>query len=92
MGQNLFYNELNARQVYLEIIKRFPEIEYNEEQLTMVDIFGKEWRLLDEDAKEQAEQWFCEVISDKSLKGIIYEMNTQKEYFYKRIPSDKFQK
>jgi len=92
MSKNMFYSELDAEQIYLELIKRFPNIEYGEDQLSMFDLFGEEWGLLNKKARAQAEKWFWTAIYDKVLKGIYYEQVGPEEYLYKRIPSDKFQK
>jgi hypothetical protein len=86
----LFYSELNTKQIYLELIKRFPEIEYQQDQLSMFDIFGDEWRLLNKEARAQAEELFRSVISDKFLKGIRYEQVGPGEYLYTRINNDEF--
>jgi len=90
MSQKLFYSELDAKQIYLEIIKRFPKIAYNVDGLSMIDIFGEEWLLLDKDERAQAEEWFQKVITEKALKGIRYEHVGAGEYLYMRIPNDKY--
>lgn len=86
----LLYSELNAKQIYLELIKRFPAIKYHQDQLSMFDLFGEEWGLLNKDARAQAEEWFRSVISDKFLKGIRYEQVGPGEYLYSRIKNDEF--
>jgi hypothetical protein len=39
--QNFLYSELNAKQISLEIIKRFPAIEYYQDNLTCPVFLGR---------------------------------------------------
>jgi len=56
----------------------------------MFDISGDEWRLLNKEARAQAEEWFRSVISDKYLKGIRCNQVGPGGYLYTRINNDEF--
>lgn len=100
MNNNLFYKELSAYQIYIEIIKRFPKLE-NETGGSMYDIFGEEWELLNKTARNNAERMFIKNIESKRIKGIIYDyMDDEQKYrtneygeiLFKKIPSDIYRK
>lgn len=74
------WGKLNAEQIYVEILKRFPEIDYDHQNGgTMYDFFGKEWDLLNSDEKNQAEEWFVQGILKEEIKGIRFGLEPNRE-------------
>lgn len=92
MSTNLYYSELDSDQILYEIVKRFSLIEYSDEELSIYDIFGEEWGMLNVKARKRALKWFHDDIEDKLIKGIIYIKKGARLYSYKRIPNDVYQK
>jgi len=92
MSLKIYYDEMKAKTIYLEIIKRLMNIDYSDDFFGIEDIFGAEWLLLDKVEREVAEGWLVKVISEKSLKGIIYKSPERGEYLYMRIRNDIFYK
>lgn len=83
--------DLTARQIYIEIIKRFPKMECNEEN-ALGDIFGEEWDFLNKNMRKAAAIWFRAGIEMKEIKGIIYDKLEDGSLLYKRIPNDKYRR
>lgn len=96
MSNNLYFHELNKQEIYIEIIKRFCNLAYNEFG-DMLDLFGKEWKILNRPDRESAAEMFRDGICKKIIRGVIFEVqNTERggktTYLYKRIPNDRYQK
>lgn len=80
---NLRFNELTKYQIYIELIKRFPEM-LSKKKGPISLFFGKEWELLDQDAAEKAEELFCEAIENELITGIKIVEETD-EIIYQRF-------
>lgn len=77
---NPYWAELDAEQIYVEMIKRFPRKEYDDQNGgSMYFFFGPEWELLNPEAKNQAEEWFVQAILDKVIKGIRFDLETNQD-------------
>ena len=98
-NNNEFWDKLSARQIYIEIIKKISAMEYNS-TMSMWDLFGDDWDLLDKKSRNAAIGWFRECIRSKEIKGIIYERNRDGsdmkdkngDRLYTRIPNDRYQR
>ncbi len=95
MNTNIYWHELDASQIYVEILKRFPSLK-DETGGNMSRVFGKGWGLLNLGEREIAEERFRNGIMNKVIKGIIYDhlgkgilrTDTDGNVLYKRIPND----
>lgn len=81
------YESLNPEQVFLELVKRFPQMKKREGS-TIGEVFGEGWESLNETSKEIAEKKFRKKINGHEIHGIRYDDNQDGLYYLARYSAD----
>ena len=81
------YEELNPEQIFLELVKRFPQMKRREGS-TIAEVFGDGWESLNEASREIAEKKFRKKINGHEIHGIRYDDNNDGLYYLARYSAD----
>lgn len=81
------YKDLNPEQIFIELVKRFPQMKKREGS-TIAEVFGKGWEVLNQSAKEIAEKKFIKKINGHEIHGIRYNDNNDGLYYLARYSAD----
>jgi len=85
--QSVKYESLNPEQIFLELVKRFPQMKKREGS-TISEVFGDGWESLNEASKEIAEKKFKKKINAHEIHGIRYDDNHDGLYYLARYSAD----
>ncbi len=81
------YEDLNPEQIFLELVKRFPQMKKREGS-TIGEVFGDGWESLNEASREIAEKKFRKKINGHEIHGIRYDDNNDGLYYLARYSAD----
>jgi len=81
------YEELNPEQIFLELVKRFPQMKRREGS-TIAEVFGDGWESLNPASREIAEKKFRKKINGHEIHGIRYDDNNDGLYYLARYSAD----
>jgi len=87
INASIKYENLNPEQIFLELVKRFPQMKKREGS-TIAEVFGNGWESLNHAAKEIAEKKFRKKINDHEIHGIRYDDNNDGLYYLARFSAD----
>ena len=86
-NQLVKYENLNPEQIFLELVKRFPQMKRREGG-TIGEVFGDGWESLNEASKAIAEKKFQKKINGHEIHGIRYDDNNDGLYYLARYSAD----
>ena len=81
------YEDLNPEQIFLELVKRFPQMKKREGS-SIGEVFGDGWESLNAASKEIAEKKFRKKINGHEIHGIRYDDNNDGLYYLARYSAD----
>lgn len=87
INASIKYENLNPEQIFLELVKRFPQMKKREGS-TIGEVFGSGWESLDQACKDIAEKKFRKKINDHEIHGIRYDDNNDGLYYLARFSAD----
>jgi|GEM_PF-1910100 len=83
----LKYENMNSEQIFLELVKRFPQMKKREGS-SIREVFGNGWESLNQAAKDIAEKKFMKKINSHEIHGIRYNDNNDGLYYLARYSAD----